>query len=99
MNIAVGGPPALAVAAVMPLPEGLPELSFAGVLGGGRVRLSFSREPQASAANQLPVLADADFVISGSIDPTRTKPEGPFGDHLGYYSLTHDFPVMSVPAE
>ena len=42
--------------------------------------------------------ADADFVISGYIDPTRTKPEGPFGDHLGYYSLTHPFPVMTVEA-
>ena len=42
--------------------------------------------------------ADADFVISGFIDPTRTKPEGPFGDHLGYYSLAHDFPVMTVTA-
>jgi 4-hydroxy-3-polyprenylbenzoate decarboxylase len=94
VNIAVGGPPALAVAAVMPLPEGLPELSFAGVLGGGRVRLS---TPLGGVAgSQLPVLADADFVISGYIDPTRTKPEGPFGDHLGYYSLTHDFPVMTV---
>jgi 4-hydroxy-3-polyprenylbenzoate decarboxylase len=44
----------------------------------------------------LPSPADADFVITGYIDPTRTKPEGPFGDHLGYYSLTHDFPVMTV---
>ena len=46
----------------------------------------------------LAFLADCDFVISGYIDPTRTKPEGPFGDHLGYYSLTHDFPVMTVEA-
>jgi 4-hydroxy-3-polyprenylbenzoate decarboxylase len=46
----------------------------------------------------LPLPAEADFVLSGYIDPTRTKPEGPFGDHLGYYSLTHDFPVMTVEA-
>jgi 4-hydroxy-3-polyprenylbenzoate decarboxylase len=46
----------------------------------------------------LPFPAEADFVITGWIDPTRTKPEGPFGDHLGYYSLAHDFPVMSVEA-
>ncbi|MBA4063669.1 MAG: 3-octaprenyl-4-hydroxybenzoate carboxy-lyase [Isosphaera sp.] len=88
VNVVVGGPPALAVAAVMPLPEGLPELAFAGALGGRRLRLC--------AAGPLPVPADADFVISGHIDPTRTKPEGPFGDHLGYYSLAHDFPVMTV---
>jgi 4-hydroxy-3-polyprenylbenzoate decarboxylase len=84
--ISIGGPPALAVAAVMPLPEGLPELAFAGVLGGRRVRM----------AGSIP--ADADFVITGTIDPSRTKPEGPFGDHLGYYSLTHEFPVLQVDA-
>ncbi len=89
VNVVVGGPPALAVAAVMPLPEGLPELAFAGALGGRR--LTLTRTP-----NGVIVPAEADFVISGSIDPTRTKPEGPFGDHLGYYSLTHPFPVMTV---
>lgn len=91
VNVVVGGPPALAVSAVMPLPEGMPELSFAGVLGGHRMEL-------VPAANGLPMPAEADFVISGVIDPTRTKPEGPFGDHLGYYSLIHDFPVMTVEA-
>ena len=89
VNIAIGGPPAMTVAAVMPLPEGLPELSFAGVLGGRRVRMSKAR-------NGLAMPADADFVISGSIDANSVKPEGPFGDHLGYYSLKHDFPVMEV---
>jgi len=87
VNIVVGGPPALILSAVMPLPEGLPELTFAGALGGRRV--SLSRTP-------LPMPAEADFVISGSIDPHETKPEGPFGDHLGYYSLTHPFPLMRV---
>lgn len=91
VNVIVGGPPALAVSAVMPLPEGMPELAFAGVLGGRRIEL-------VPAANGLPMPAEADFVISGSIDPARTKPEGPFGDHLGYYSLAHDFPVMTVEA-
>ncbi len=91
VNVIVGGPPALAMAAVMPLPEGLPELAFAGALGGRRLRL-------VPAANGLPVPAEADFVISGRIDLTATKPEGPFGDHLGYYSLAHDFPVMRVDA-
>jgi 4-hydroxy-3-polyprenylbenzoate decarboxylase len=90
VNVIVGGPPALAVSAVMPLPEGLPELAFAGALGGRRLRMV--------KADGLPMPADADFVISGTIDPSATKPEGPFGDHLGYYSLTHDFPVMHVDA-
>lgn len=89
VNVIVGGPPALAVSAVMPLPEGMPELMFAAALGGRRLRL-------VPAVNGLPMPADADFVISGFIDPTRTKPEGPFGDHLGYYSLAHLFPVMTV---
>ena len=103
--VAVGGPPALAVAAVMPLPEGLPELAFAGVLGGRRLRMCAANPGRPSAGGATPppgwrpgfaCPADADFVITGYIDPTRTKPEGPFGDHLGYYSLAHDFPVMTV---
>jgi len=103
VNVCVGGPPALTVSAVMPLPEGTPELAFAGALGGRRIRLaSGGREAAVSgtAASRPPLAipADCDFVISGHIDPTRTKPEGPFGDHLGYYSLTHDFPVMTVEA-
>jgi 4-hydroxy-3-polyprenylbenzoate decarboxylase len=89
VNIFVGGPPAMTVSAVMPLPEGLSELIFAGALGGRRIRL-------ASGEHKPAVWVDADFCISGTIDPQATKPEGPFGDHLGYYSLTHDFPVMRV---
>ena len=73
----------------MPLPEGLPELAFAGALGGRRVAM-------VAPDGCLPMPAEADFVICGSIDPARRKPEGPFGDHLGYYSLTHDFPVLRV---
>jgi 4-hydroxy-3-polyprenylbenzoate decarboxylase len=88
-NIFVGGPPASTVAAVMPLPEGLPELAFAGALGGRRIRM-------VSRPGQLPMPSEADFVITGTIDPHVQKPEGPFGDHLGYYSLTHDFPVLRV---
>jgi 4-hydroxy-3-polyprenylbenzoate decarboxylase len=89
-SVFLGGPPALTVAAVMPLPEGLPELSFAGALGGHRIRMT--RDPLGG----LPIPAEADFAIVGSIDPDIRKPEGPFGDHLGYYSLTHDFPVLKV---
>jgi 4-hydroxy-3-polyprenylbenzoate decarboxylase len=90
VNVIVGGPPAMAVAAVMPLPEGLPELSFAGLLGGRRVAMV---DP---SGGLLPMPAEADFVIAGTVDPGVQKPEGPFGDHLGYYSLTHDFPVLKV---
>ncbi len=89
VNVCVGGPPALAVAAVMPLPEGLSELGFAGALGGRRVSMVVG-------ANGLAMPAEADFVLSGIVDPTLRKPEGPFGDHLGYYSLAHDFPVLRV---
>jgi len=89
VNIFVGGPPALMLAAVMPLPEGMPELAFAGALGGRRVRL-------VELPGRLPLIAEADFCISGTVDPTRQLPEGPFGDHLGYYSLAHPFPVLNV---
>ena len=89
-SVFLGGPPSLTVAAVMPLPEGLPELSFAGALGGHRIRMAVD------PLGGLPMPAEADFAIVGTIDPDARKPEGPFGDHLGYYSLTHDFPVLKV---
>lgn len=91
VSVFVGGPPAMTLAAVMPLPDGMPEVFFAGVLGGRR--LAMVRRPGA-----LPVPARADFCIQGHIVPGTGKPEGPFGDHLGYYSLTHDFPVLEVDA-
>lgn len=95
LNVLIGGPPALMLAAVMPLPEGLPELSFAGALGGQRVRLV--RADETGGLRPPPaVVADADFCITGTVDPERLLPEGPFGDHLGYYSLTHPFPVLNV---
>jgi 4-hydroxy-3-polyprenylbenzoate decarboxylase len=84
----VGGPPSHSFAAVMPLPEGLPEVSFAGVLGGKNFRY-FKQDG-------FSISADADFVILGEVHPMENKPEGPFGDHLGYYSLKHDFPLMRV---
>ena len=95
--ISVGGPPSLAVAAVMPLPEGMPEICFAGALGGRRMDLVKFPMP---SPDIRPILlpAEADFCIVGVVDPTRLLPEGPFGDHLGYYSLAHDFPVMKVEA-
>jgi 4-hydroxy-3-polyprenylbenzoate decarboxylase len=90
VNVYVGGPPAMTLAAVMPLPEGMPELAFAGALGGRRVRLADQE------GWPLPVHADADFCLMGEVDPELRKPEGPFGDHLGYYSLAHSFPVLRV---
>jgi 4-hydroxy-3-polyprenylbenzoate decarboxylase len=89
VSISVGGPPALIIAAVMPLPEGLPEIAFAGALGGRRVRM-------VTLGNCLSIPAECDFAITGTIDPHVRKPEGPFGDHLGYYSLAHDYPVLRV---
>ena len=89
VNVFVGGPPAMNVAAVMPLPEGLSELTFAGLLGRRRV-------PMICQPRQLPIHAEADFCITGHIEMSRLLPEGPFGDHLGYYSKVHDFPVMRV---
>jgi 4-hydroxy-3-polyprenylbenzoate decarboxylase len=87
-SIFVGGPPSHAFSAIMPLPEGLSELTFAGMLGGRRFRYTHR--------NGHFLSSDADFVITGEILKNVKKPEGPFGDHLGYYSLTHDFPVMKV---
>lgn len=89
VNIYVGGPPAMALAAVMPLPEGLPELLFAGALNRRGIRL-FTPERGGPSLH-----ADADFCITGYIE-NRLLPEGPFGDHLGYYSLKHDYPVLRV---
>lgn len=89
VNIFVGGTPAMTVAAVMPLPEGMPEITFAGPLAGHRI-------PMICRPGTLPVYAEADFCISGRLALQRQLPEGPFGDHLGYYSLQHDFPVLRV---
>jgi 4-hydroxy-3-polyprenylbenzoate decarboxylase len=86
--IFIGGPPSHTFSAVMPLPEGVSELTFAGVLGGRRFRYK--------KMDGYTISADADFVITGEMHPHETKPEGPFGDHLGYYSLTHHFPLMRV---
>lgn len=86
--IAVGGPPAHTIAAVMPLPEGLSETVFAGMLAGRRFR--YVRE------DGWLIPADADFCILGTVSGDEQKREGPFGDHLGYYSLEHPFPLLKV---
>ena len=84
----VGGPPAHTLAAIMPLPEGLSEMTVAGMLSGHNFRYNY--------VDGYCISSDADFVITGEIYPEDTKPEGPFGDHLGYYSLVHPFPVMKI---
>ena len=88
VSIFIGGSPAHTLAAVMPLPEGLSELTFGGALAGKRFKYTY--------VDGYCISADADFVITGELHPNATKPEGPFGDHLGYYSLTHEFPVLKV---
>jgi len=87
-SVFVGGPPSHAFCAIMPLPEGLSEMTFAGMLAGRRFGYAWDRDWLLSA--------DADFVITGTIRKSGMMPEGPFGDHLGYYSLQHPFPMMDV---
>lgn len=88
-SIFVGGLPSHAFSAIMPMPEGISELTFAGMLADRRFRYTFDQ-------NGHFISSDADFVITGTILKDIKKPEGPFGDHLGYYSLTHDFPVLKI---
>ncbi|MBD1422089.1 UbiD family decarboxylase [Sphingobacterium chuzhouense] len=89
VSVFIGGPPSHPLSAVMPLPEGLSEMIFAGALGNRRFRYFYDNEG-------FCISADADFVITGTVYPNENKPEGPFGDHIGYYSLTHPFPLMKV---
>ena len=88
VGIFIGGHPAFTLAAVMPLPEGMSELMMAGMLAGRRARWY--------PWQGYHILADADFCILGEVELEQLKPEGPFGDHLGYYSLCHEFPFMRV---
>lgn len=89
VSVFVGGPPSHPLSAVMPLPEGLSEVIFAGALGNRRFRYFYDDEG-------FCISSDADFVITGTVYPNDNKPEGPFGDHIGYYSLVHPFPLMKV---
>ncbi|MCU0386360.1 MAG: UbiD family decarboxylase, partial [Flavihumibacter sp.] len=90
VSVFAGGPPSHTVSAVMPLPEGMSEMTFAGLLGSRRFRYTYR--------DGFCISTDADFVITGEVYPEENKPEGPFGDHLGYYSLRHAFPLMRVKA-
>lgn len=91
LTVFVGGPPALMLAAIAPLPEDVPELILASLLQGER--LARVANP---GSHPHPLIAEAEFAIQGTVAPHTRRPEGPFGDHYGYYSLQHDYPVLEV---
>jgi 4-hydroxybenzoate decarboxylase subunit C len=90
VTVFLGGPPALMLSAVAPLPEGVPELMLASLLAGQKLDIRNVPGPSGS----VKLLADAEFAITGTVPPFERAPEGPFGDHYGYYSLKHDYPVF-----
>lgn len=92
VNLFVGGPPALIASAIAPLPENVPELLLTSLLLGERLRRA------ANPAGPLPLVADCEFAVVGRVPPGVRRPEGPFGDHYGYYSLRHDYPILEVDA-
>lgn len=89
VTVFLGGPPALMLAAIAPLPENVPELLLASLIAGHRL-------PMVHGAAPHPLVADAEFALIGEVAPHVRHPEGPFGDHYGYYSLQHEYPVFSV---
>jgi len=94
VTVFLGGPPAAILSAVAPLPEGVPELMLASLLAGEKLRMT--SDPRGPGRHRL--LADAEFAICGNVAPGERKPEGPFGDHYGYYSLQHEYPVFRADA-
>ncbi len=89
VTVFLGGPPALTLSAIAPLPENVPELLLASLLAGERLRLIGGPDGRR-------LIADAEFALAGRVRPGVRAPEGPFGDHYGYYSLRHDYPVFEV---
>ncbi len=89
VTVTLGGPPALILAAIAPLPENVPELMLASLIAGQRL-------PQVHGHGPHPLVASAEFALMGEVQPGVRRPEGPFGDHYGYYSLRHDYPVFQV---
>jgi len=89
VTVFLGGPPALILSAIAPLPENVPELMLASLIGGEK--LVTCPGPGAHA-----LIAEAEFALIGKVPPKVRHPEGPFGDHYGYYSLLHDYPVFEV---
>lgn len=88
-TVFLGGPPALVLAAIAPLPENVPELMLASLLAGRRLERCPGPGPH-------PLVASAEFALVGHVPARERRPEGPFGDHYGYYSLRHDYPVFDV---
>jgi UbiD family decarboxylase len=89
-TVMLGGPPALILSAIAPLPENLPELMLASLIAGRRL-------PQVTVpGHPHPVIATAEFALLGQVPPHVRRPEGPFGDHYGYYSLQHEYPIFDV---
>lgn len=93
VTVFLGGPPALILAAIAPLPEDVPELMLASLLAGEKLRLT--KNP---LGGRHRLAAEAEFALIGHALPHERKPEGPFGDHYGYYSLQHEYPVFHVDA-
>ena len=92
VTVFLGGPPALIVSAIAPLPEGVSELLLASMLAGEKLRMADN------PAGPHRLVANAEFAFVGEVAPRTRRPEGPFGDHYGYYSLTHDYPVFETKA-
>lgn len=90
-HIYVGGPPSMTLAAIAPLPEELNELLIASLALGDKLDIHYNKEISA-----YPIVADSDFLLVGEIPPFERRPEGPFGDHYGYYALKHDYPIFKV---
>ncbi len=93
VTVYVGGPPALILAAIAPLPEDIPELVLASVLAGRKIKTCPN-----PLENHHRLIAEAEFAICGYAPPHTRRAEGPFGDHYGYYSLEHEYPVLNVAA-
>jgi UbiD family decarboxylase len=94
VTVFLGGPPALILAAIAPLPEDVPELVLASLLAGQKLKMTSN--PLGGERHRL--AAEAEFALVGTAPPHERRPEGPFGDHYGYYSLRHDYPVFHVDA-
>jgi UbiD family decarboxylase len=95
VTVFLGGPPALILAAIAPLPEDVPELVLSSLLAGEKLKLT--KNPLGKSGPHR-LAAEAEFALVGQAPPHRRRPEGPFGDHYGYYSLQHDYPVFEVDA-
>jgi len=93
VTVFLGGPPALMISAIAPLPEDVPELILASLLGGKKLRMA--KNPILGGHR---LVAEAEFALIGHAPPHERKPEGPFGDHYGYYSLQHEYPVFHCDA-